>query len=119
VARAETVRVRGLRELRSSLSKVNKEADGKVKDALKDAAGPVVSATQAKLSRFRGVSMQVRPHVLMKGVVVRQDARKKTGKRPDFGGLQMRKAFIPALEENERQIINEVEKALDRLLDEF
>ncbi|MCZ7536288.1 MAG: hypothetical protein M5T61_10410 [Acidimicrobiia bacterium] len=37
-----------------------------------------------------------------------------TGKRGDFGALQMRRAFVPSLEENRGQI----EAGVDRWLDQ-
>jgi hypothetical protein len=47
-------------------------------------------------------------------VFVRQQARKVTGLRGDFGAVQMRNAFEPALDENAHRIGRDVEDALDR-----
>jgi hypothetical protein len=49
-------------------------------------------------------------------VYVRQQKRKVTGLRGDFGKLQMQQAFIPALMENEDGIGRDVEQALDRFV---
>ncbi len=46
---------------------------------------------------------------------MRQRARRTTGTRPDFGALQMRKVLIPALDDNEREILAGVEHMLDKL----
>ena len=45
-----------------------------------------------------------------------QRQKKKTGKRPDFGALQMREGFIPALNDNEDDIAQTVEDAFTALI---
>lgn len=111
-----TVRVKGLRELQRSLSKVNKEAAKTVKDELKKVAEPVAATARGKLSRYAGASVStIGPRVGVAGVFVTQRAKKVTGRRGDFGALTMRTALEPALEEHEDHIVNDVEDALDRL----
>jgi hypothetical protein len=111
------VHVRGLRELDRSLGKVNRDAQKSVREGLKEAARPVVEAAKAKEGRWGGASIgTIGPRMVARGVFVTQRARKVTGLRGDFGALQMRQAFIPALEENEEEIVREVEHAIDVLL---
>jgi len=110
------VRVKGLRQVQGALRKVDKGTLKTLRDGLKEAAEPVRQTTIGKLGRFQGVSTNVRTHVLGKGVFVRQNARKVTGLRGDFGGLQYRKAFVPALEEHEDDIPERVEDAFDQLI---
>lgn len=111
-----TVRVKGLRELQRSLSKVNKGVAKEVRDALKEAAEPVVSEAKAKLSAYPGASVgTIGPRVSVRSVFVTQRARKVSGLRSDFGRLQMTDVLEPALEENRGQVLDEVEDALDRL----
>ena len=109
-----TVRVKGLREVQRALRQVDKSLGNDLKDELKKAGEPVARSASSKLSRWRGASTNVKVHALGKGVFVRQQARKVTGLRGDFGGLQMREAFIPALMENQDRIGRDVEDALDR-----
>ena len=101
---AATVRVRGLRETQRALQKVNKEAAKTVRDALKEATEPVASDARSRLSRYAGASVgTIGPRATNRGVFVTQRARKKTGKRGDFGVLQMQEVLVPALEEHENR----------------
>lgn len=112
------VRIRGLRELNRSLQKANKGAAKSVRDGLKEAAWPIVEAAKAKETRWGGASIgTIGPRASVRGVFVTQRARKVTGNRGDFGALQMRQAFIPALEENREEVFVAVEHAIDHLLD--
>jgi hypothetical protein len=115
---ASTVRVRGLSELQRDLGKVSREAEKSVRDGMKLAALPVVAAARAKEGKWPGSkpgSIGIR--ATRRSVFVTQRARKVTGRRADFGALQMREAFVPALDENEHLVRREVEHALDHLLD--
>ena len=113
---AATVRVRGLRETQRALQKVNKEAAKTVRDALKEATEPVASDARSRLSRYAGASVgTIGPRATNRGVFVTQRARKKTGKRGDFGVLQMQEVLVPALEEHEGEIVERVDDALERL----
>jgi hypothetical protein len=111
-----TVRVRGLAETQRALRKVNKEAAKEVRDALKTAAGPVVSTAKLKLGVYPGASVgTIGPKVTMRSVFVTQRARKVTGLRPDFGRLQMTHVLEPALDEHVDDVVDEVEDALENL----
>lgn len=110
-----TVEVKGLKETIRAFNRLDKRVAKEIKDELKKVAEPVVSEIQHRLSRYRGVSMNVRPHALTKGVVIRQNARKVSGLRGDFGGIQMTTAFIPAAYEKEDEIVRGLEHALDVL----
>lgn len=112
-----TVRVKGLREFQRAVGHASKETKKTVRDGLKQAARPVVEAARAK-ERWAGASTgTIGPRVTQRGVFVTQRKGKVSGLRPDFGALQMREAFLPALEENQEEVVREVEKAFDRMLD--
>lgn len=112
------VRIRGLREFQSAIRRASAESRKTVRDGLKEAARPVVEAAKAKEGRWAGASIgTIGPRVTGRSVFVTQRARKVTGLRGDFGALQMKDAFIPALEENQEEVVHEVEKAFDRMLD--
>jgi hypothetical protein len=114
---AGAVQVRGYRELMRSFSIVNAEIPKATRAALREAAWPVQSDTRSKLRRYRGASLDtIGVAVRARGVAVTQRKKKVTGKRPDFGALQMRKGFIPALEENKEEVYAGVELALDELI---
>lgn len=114
---ASSVRVKGLREVQRALRQVDKQLGNDFREELKKAGEPVAASARAKLTQWQGASTNVKVHALGKGVFVRQQAKKVTGNRGDFGSLQMRKAFIPALVENEDRIEKDVEDALDRFVD--
>jgi hypothetical protein len=112
-----TIRVKGLRELDRAFKSMDKELQRDLRTRLKKAAAPVVSSAQSKISRYQGASTgTIKPVALAKGVVVRQNAKKVTGKRGDFGALQMR-LFLEALEENEDEVVRAVENLIDELAD--
>lgn len=115
MARDETVVVSGLRDLQRDLRKVEKGLRREVDAMLKKAAVPVVEQARANLSRFQGAKLNtIRPRVTSGHAYVRQGARKVTGKRPDFGALEMRVGLIPALRDRQGEVIRIMEDELDR-----
>jgi len=115
---AGTVHIRGWREVSASLNKIQRGAYKKVLGGLERAAEPVRASWVNKLSGYSGASTAtIRPKVLAKGIIVRQDARKVTGRRADFGSLQMRHG-LSALFERQDETRREAEKALDELISE-
>lgn len=110
--------LRGMREFKRAINRASRETRATVNDGLKEAARPVTESAKAKEARWGGASIgTIGPRVTTSSVFVTQRAKKVTGLRGDFGALQMRDAFIPALDENEREVERGVERALDRLLD--
>jgi hypothetical protein len=111
-----TVRVRGLAELNRALNNLNKEAKRAVLDELKKTAEPVAADARSKISRYQGASLgTIKPRATGRSVFVTQNARKVTGKRGDFGALQMTRGLMPALDENTDKIVTGLEHAIDRL----
>jgi hypothetical protein len=110
------VRAHGLRELNRSIRKLDGQLGKDLQAELRKAAEPVAASARSKLTRYQGVSLDVRPVALVGSVRVRQQQRKVTGLRGDFGVLQMRNAFIPALDENEGRVVSDLEAALDRFI---
>lgn len=116
----QTLRVRGLREFQRALAKADKDTKKRVKEKLAE-AGEVVRDDAAR--RFEPINpksaSRYRVSVRQRGIWVQQSLRKTTGLRPDYGGLQMREALLPALEENEEEIVRSFERAIDRIADEL
>jgi len=113
------VRVRGLRELQRDLRKAGSDLPREVNRELKDAAQLVADDAR---SRFSGIDSRsaagMRPRVRGLGrVVVEQRRRRVTGLRPDYGALQMRRAFLPALSSKTGEVERHLERMLDRLAD--
>jgi hypothetical protein len=114
----EAVQVSGLRETVRALNKVNRDAKKVVLAELAAAAEPIAASARTKISRYTGASLTtIKPRAATKGVFVRQNARKVTGLRSDFGALQMTHGLLPALAEHADEIIPGLDRALGRLAD--
>ena len=112
MASGYTVRVTGLRELQAALKTASGRLDPGLKAALKAAAEPVRAQAQAEGSRYSGIGSFV-VTVRARGVNVEQSAGTVTGRRGDFGALQMSTLLEPALESHTAEIESGVEKAID------
>lgn len=120
MARGATIRVKGLREFSRAAVKAEKQTKSIVKEHLGRAAEPVRREGQQLFERYDVKSasgFRVRVWGRGYGVFVEQSKRKRTGKRPDYGALQMKKALIPALDRKSDQVERELERAVDRLAD--
>ena len=116
---AETIRVKGLRELNAAFRNLEKKTDierGMLRNELKKVAEPVAESAKQKIGRYQGAKLNtIRPRVAARSVFVTQGARKVTGKRGDFGSLQMTRGLMPALDENADKIVRGLEHVLDQL----
>jgi hypothetical protein len=112
------VRVKGLREVERAFRNLDKTAGKAIRDDLKRTAEPVADAAISRISAYRGASIRTIKPRIGRGVsvLVRQNARKKTGKRGDFGLLQQRH-LEAALDERQGEVIEAVEDVLDRIAD--
>ena len=110
-----TVRVHGLREVNRAFKRLETGVEKEVKEELKKLAEPVAADARGRISRYRGASTAtIKPYATMKGAVVRQQIKKRTGKHSQFGSLQMGH-LIGALEDNESSVVEGVEDLLDFL----
>ncbi len=111
-----TVYVRGLRELNRDLGRMDKNLKRELQASLRAVAEPVAADARSKAIRFGpATSEKIRAGSSRGQAVVRQNARRTTGARPDFGSLLMRTVLVPALVENEEMIVKGVEEMLDHL----
>lgn len=112
-----TVRVRGLKELQRDFRKMSARLDKDVNKELREAAKIVSDDARSRFSAYSGPSsMGIRPRVKGGGrAFVEQSRRRTTGQRPDFGVLQMRKAFLPALDAKQEEVIERLDDMLGRL----
>jgi hypothetical protein len=114
---AGSVRLKGYRETMRALRKCEKGARDSWKDAFKEAAEPITRGSQAGIARYAGASTgTIGPRVVTSGVFVTQRKRKVTGRRGDFGALQMR-IMLGVLADNEDEVEKKVEQAFDKLAD--
>ena len=112
------VYVTGIRETQAALKGVDNKLERRLlREDLKDAVQPVADAGREKIGRYRGARVgRIRPIVQSRAVKVRQSESKRTGKRGDFGSLQWR-LLAEALDENEDGVRDELQKALDRIIE--
>jgi hypothetical protein len=106
---------RQVRELERALENFAQDIDDGMVRELR-AAGELVRAEAA--ARFAAISPSsaagFRVGVRQSGVRVYQSKKKVTGKRPDFGALQMTRALIPARGAREDEIVRRIDHMLDR-----
>lgn len=82
-----------------------------VRDGLREAAVPVRDEARARFARYDARSAsRYGISVRRTGIVsVEQRLRRTTGKHPQFGSLQMRRALIPALQNNVDETIRRLD----------
>jgi len=113
------IRVEGLRQLERALKASDKDAAKGLRKELREAAKVVALDARGKFAGTDGYSaMGIRPRVRAGLVAVAEQSRKRvTGKRPDYGSLQMRRALVPALWDNRKEVERRVENMLDKVAD--
>ena len=118
--RGQTLRVKGYREFLRAAAQAPKDTRKEVRAAFRE-VGEIVRADAAQ--RMEDLSPKTaagfRTSVRQKGVAVQQRLGKTTGKRPDWGGIQMNDALLPALDAKEDEVVKAMDDALDRVADHF
>ena len=110
-----TVRIVGLRETQRAFARMTGGMDAALRAGLHAAVEPIVLDIRRK-EIWPGASVStIGPAFRARGVAVTQRKRKVTGKRGDYGSLQMTHAFIPGLQENAEETEQACAKALDVL----
>jgi hypothetical protein len=113
-----TVRVFGVQETNAAFRRVDRALAAEFGADLKLAAEPVVRAAKAK-EKWQGASIgTIRSRRAGARVYVEQSKAKVTGRRGDYGALQMRDALIPALDENADEIFIAVDHVLNKYANE-
>lgn len=115
-----TVRVDGLDDLVRAFGKISKDLRREVQRELSDAAKIVATEARAKISGLAPPGSPrtvggVRPRVRGSTAFVEQRLGKTTGKRGDWGAIQMRRAFLPSLDEKQDEVVERLDRMLDRL----
>lgn len=119
-ARQQTLRVKGYREFMRAAAKAPKDARKEVRAAFREVGQIVREDAAQRLQELSPKSAsRLRTRVRQAGVAVEQSLRKTTGKRPDWGATQMRRALVPALEDKQDEVEHAMDEALDRVADHF
>lgn len=116
----ETLRVRGYREFVRATNRAGLDARRAVRANFRQVGEPVRADAQRRFAKYSQRSAtSFRVAVLVSGIRVEQGLRKTTGKRPDYGALQMRKALLPALQAKAPEVERAMEHAIDQVADHF
>lgn len=118
---AYTVEIKGLRELLYATDRLGGDIKKNTRRALREAAEPVRREAAARFSKYDtksaasyGISVR-----RTGSVAVEQRLRRTTGRRPDYGRLQMSEALLPALHNNTETTTRLLSEALDRAAREW
>lgn len=126
MARAETVRVRGLRELNRAFKVADKSLRKNWRREQRAIGEPVAAMAQTlAIARIPGLTKsvswsQMRVGVTTRVVYVAPRSRRKTGsKRPNLAPLLMNRAMLPALKANEENTVRRVDNMLVRMSNDW
>lgn len=113
----KTIVVKGLRELQRDLKRMSSDLNKEIDKEMREAAKIVSEEARSRLSAYSARSaMGIRPRLRGFGRAFAEQSRKKTtGKHPEWGAFQMRRAFLPALAAKQEEVIERVDDMLARL----
>ena len=112
-----TIEVKGWKELVKASRELPANSRRELRKAFRESGELVRSDAAARFSQIDARSAAgYKVRVRQSGVAVQQSLRKTTGKRPDYGALQMRRALLPALDANEAETMQKLEAALDDVI---
>jgi len=100
--------IRGLKQLEDDERRNVRVELRHIGDAVKNDAAGRIAPKSAKTAAGFKVS------VTQRSVAVYQSLKKTTGKHPEWGGYQIRRALLPARRDNEVETHLAVERALDK-----
>jgi len=116
MADGATVAVRGYTELLRALRDADRNTRLEIRHALRDVGELVRSDAAVRFAPIdAGSAAGYKVRVRQRGVAVEQSLRRTTGKHPQYGALQMRRALVPALHENEAETIMKMNEALEKV----
>ena len=116
----ETFRVVGYQEFMRATARADKDTKRYVREAFRKVGDSVRLDAVQRFAQYDARSAAgYRTRVRQRGVAVEQSLRKTTGKRGDYGALQMRRALLPALAENQAATEQAFEHAVDQIADRF
>lgn len=118
--RGSTLRVDDFEKFMRIIAKADRATSKALRDEIRQAGGHVRDDAAEKFAGYDAkTAAGYRVIVRQRGVAVEQKLRKTTGKHPEFGRLQMRKALVPALDENTDDTTRALNEALDRIAARF
>lgn len=110
------IKTEGLREFIRATDRAGRDTKRLVRETLKPVGEVVREAWSLRFSDIDERSAAgLRTRVRVGNVAVQQSLRKVTGKRPDYGMLQMRYGQ-EALDDKEDEVVREFEHATDEII---
>lgn len=110
------VTTHGVQELVRALAQAGAELPKQVRKELRATGNLVRDDARGRFSRYDSRSAAgMRTYVRRRGVAVEQSIGRTTGRRPDFGALQMREALVPALEANTEEAFRRFDETVDNV----
>lgn len=101
-----------------AVNKADKETKKLVRARFKQVGEIVRKDGASRFSRYdSGSASGFKVKVRARGVSVEQTRKKVTGRRGDYAELQMSRALEPALVDNQDEVVREIEKAVDDVVD--
>ena len=120
MARTGTLAVEGYQGLMRAFALADREQKREARKAFRRVGEVVRHDAMRRMSPIdAGSASGYRTRVRPREIAVEQSLRRTTGKRPDYGSLQMRRALLPALLSNAAETERELERALDQVADHF
>lgn len=115
--RENTLIVKGYSDLIRSFDRSQAQLGFELRNELKEVGELVRVDAAARFKHYNARSAAgYRTYVTRKAVNVSQSIKRTTGRNPEYGALQMRKALLPALDAKEGQIMLGFEKVLDKVV---
>lgn len=112
--------VRGYSEFMRAMQLADKQSRKALRDELRRTGERVRVDAGARFARYSArTAAGYRTRVRQRGIAVEQSLRRTTGLRGDFGALQMRRALLPARDDNLDTLERDLEAAMDRIADRF
>jgi len=120
MAQGQTVVVRGLDDFLRATDRADRESKRFVRSTFREVGEDVRRDSTSRFVRYSPrTAERFRTIVRRRGVSVEQTLRRTTGLRPDFGALQMRRALVPALDDNADTLDRKLEDAMGKVADHF
>jgi hypothetical protein len=111
-----TIVVKGYKEFLRASKNAGTATNREVRATFREVGEIVRQDAAQRLTKYSTVSAAgLKVRVRQRGVAVEQSLRKTTGAHPQYGGLQMRKALLPALAKEEPLVEAKFEEALDKV----
>jgi len=115
----QNIEVKGAAAVSRKLGRFSKDVQREMQRELRKIAEPIAASTRSRAAKWGSTKTTsgIRAGSRRGAAVVRQRQAKTTGQHPEYGGMQMREAFLPALRQAEPAVILQMNHLLDKMVD--